>query len=84
MLFNKLLVWNIFKSFRKPIRKSFTNNCIVFCRLQMFSFSLIDLDSFKHRPIDRNKENIIFLLMQELIILYGCFHFSAICSSSFE
>ena len=50
----------------------------------MFLFSLIYLDPLKHRPIDRNKENIIFRLIQELVILYGCFRFSAIWSVSFE
>ena len=50
----------------------------------MFSFSFIDLDPLKHRPIDRNKENIIFLLIQELIIRYGCFRFSTIYFASFE
>ena len=39
----------------------------------MFSFSLIDLDPLKQRPIDRNKENTIFLLIQELMILYAAF-----------
>ena len=39
----------------------------------MFSFSLIDLDPLKQRPIDRNKENTIFLWIQELMILYAAF-----------
>ena len=62
-------------------RKSFTT--ALFCLdLILFSFYLIDLDPAKHRIIDRNKENIIFLLIQELIILYSCFRFSAICFTS--
>ena len=39
----------------------------------MFLFSFIDLNPYKHRPIDRNKENIIFILIQELIMRMAAF-----------
>ena len=75
--FNQVLVWNIFVS----VSLTTASFSIGFT---MFLFSLIDRDPLKHRPIDRSKENIIFLLIQELIILYGCFRFSTIRSASFK
>ena len=39
----------------------------------MFLFSFIDLNPYKHRPIDRKKENIIFILIQELIMCMAAF-----------